>query len=152
MADTTFIKREIEPYVLKWLSKEFASHKFEEQPLPLSPAGGVHKFDAVSEDKTIVGSILSNRPFTSTGRENAGAVRKVLNDFHLLSLLPQSIQPILVFTDGDFCALARKRTKRFGQERIRMLVCPLPDNLQAELTKVLNAASQEQRAAGGPHR
>ena len=152
MADTTFIKREIEPYVRERLSKEFAGHKFEERPLPLSLAGGMHKFDAVSEDKTIVGNILSNRPFTRTGRENTGGVKKVLNDFHLLSLLPQSIQPILVFTDGDFCVLARKRSKRFGQERIRMLVCPLPDHLQAKLTKVLNTASQEQRAANEPHR
>ena len=152
MADTTFIKREIEPYVREWLSKEFAGHKFEERPLPLSLAGGIHKFDAVSEDKTIVGNILSSRRFTRTGRENTGGRRKLLNDIQFLSLLPQSIQLILVFTDGDFCALARRQCKRLGQERIRTLVCPLPKQLQARLTKTLNAASQEQRAANEPHR
>ena len=152
MADTTFIKREIEPYVREWLSKELVGHKFEERPLLVAPTGGMYKFDAVSEDETIVGNILSNRPFTRTGRENTGGVRKALIDFQLLSLLPQSIQPILLFTDKGFCALVRKRTKRFGQERIRMMVCPLPDYLQAGLTKMLNKASQEQRAADGSYR
>ena len=150
MADTTFIKREIEPYVREWLSKEFRGHKFDEKRILIHPSGGMHSFDAVSEDETIVGNILSNRAYTRTRRENTGGVRKALNDIQRLSLLPQSVQPVLVFTDGDFHDLVRRRSAGLRQSRIRMLVCPLGDHLQAELTKVLNAASQEQRAAYEP--
>jgi len=78
MADTTKIKNVIDPYVRKWLSTQFISHNFEEKSLKLS-GGGSYSFDAVSEDGLIIGEILSNRPKTSGGKENTGAVRKAQN-------------------------------------------------------------------------
>ena len=38
-----------------------------------------------------------------------------------------------------------KQTKRFGNEGIEFLYCPLPDDLQRQLMDNLNASSREQR-------
>ena len=114
MADTTFTKRELEPYVRDWLSKGLRRRKFDERPVSLGSWGGTHRFDAVSEDETIVGNILSNRASTRTGRENTGGVKKALNDIQLLNLLPPSVQTVMVFTDGDFCRLVCRRSKLLG--------------------------------------
>ena len=146
MADTTFIKKEIEPYVRKWLGGEFPGHRFDEKPVSVGESTE-HKFDAVAKDGTIVGDILTSRARTRTGRENTGAVRKACNDVELLNKLPPGKQRVLVFTDGDFCALIKKRANRHGLGQIQMLVCRLPDNLQRQLTKVLDDASAEQRSA-----
>lgn len=56
---------------------------------------------------------------------------------------------VLVFTDGDFCELMKRRGERHGIGQIRLLVCPLRAGLRSAVKEVLNAASQEQRAADG---
>lgn len=147
MADTTFIKKKIEPYVREWLGKLLPGHTFDELIVDL-PSGGTHRFDAVSEDRTIIGNILTNRAHTRTGRENTGAVRKAIADIELLNKLSPGTCLLLIFTAPDFCELMRKRGGRHGIRRIRLLICPLPDDLQAALIEVLTTASQEQRAAG----
>jgi predicted nuclease of predicted toxin-antitoxin system len=147
MADTTFVKRTIEPYVRGWLEKQFPGHKFAEKAVPLR-GGGKYKFDAVSEDETVVGNILSNRAKTRTGRENSGAVLKALKDIQYLTKLRRKVQPVLVFTDKDFQELMLRRGSRVEVRKIRTLVCPLPDHLQDKLVRVLDSASHEQRAAG----
>lgn len=87
MADTTFIKKEIEPYVRKWLAEKFPDHEFDEKPVSVGESTE-HKFDAVAKDGTIVGDILTNRARTRTGRENTGTVRKACNDVALLNKKP----------------------------------------------------------------
>lgn len=147
MADTTFIKKEIEPCVRGWLAKQFTGHRFCEKPIALT-TGRRHEFDAVSEDDTIVGDILSSRAQTRTGNENTGGVRKALLDLLYLNLLPPNVQRVLVFTDDGFRKLIKKRIKGLEVHPICMLLCPLPDALQDELKKVLNKASHLQRAVG----
>lgn len=146
MADTTRIKKEIEPFVRAWLSKELGDTELTERPVTLL-SGGVYKFDAVSEDGSIVAAILSNRPKTRTGRENTGGVRKALNDFERLKQLRGNVSKIIVFTDPEFCNLIQRRTKRFGSQDIDFKVCRLSPEKQKLLEKILNEASGEQRAA-----
>lgn len=142
MADTTYIKSTIEPFVREWLVTQFPGNSFVEQKVQLP--NGEHKFDAVSVDGLTIGNILCNRPKTRTGNENNGAVRKALNDIQLLQLLPQDTFRFLVFTDNEFRDLMTRRSQRIGAESIKMLTCPLPSELNLQLLRTLDAASLEQ--------
>lgn len=104
MADTTKTKTVIEPYVQEWLSKEFPGHVFQEKSV-LLVTGETYKFDAVAEDSSIIGAILSSRLLTRTGRENTGGVRKALAEISHLKLTPSGARRIMVFTDNGFCHL-----------------------------------------------
>jgi len=146
VADTTKIKTVIEPYIREWLSTRVPGHMFGEQLVQLS-SGYSYNFDAVAEDGSIVGAILCNRPLTRTGRENTGAVRKALGDLNYLRLLPDEVKKLMVFTDGGFCELVRRRATRLGTQPTEMMVCKLPISLRVLLEQILDQASKEQRAA-----
>ena len=145
MADTNFIKETVEPYVRSWLSTRFPDHNFGEKLMALT-SGGHHRFDAVSEDDSIVAAVLCNRSRTSTGNENIGGVRKAKEDVALLNLLPSRMKKAMVFTNEGFCDLVSRRAKRLGTTQIEMLVCSLPDELNSRLNSVLDKASREQRS------
>jgi len=146
VADTTKIKTVIEPYVRGWLATQFPGHMFEERPIQLT-SGGSYVFDAVSEDDLIIAAILSNRAVTRTGRENTGGVRKALTELSYLKVSPANAEKVMVFTDGSFCQLVKRRATRLGRETIKMVVCVLPPPLEALLREILDKASYEQRAA-----
>ena len=150
MADTTYIKTTVEPYVREWLRMQYGL-VFHERELSLS-GGGSHKFDAVAiKDGTpfIAANILSNRPKTASGKENTGGVRKALVDATNFARLPDGVEPKLVFTDTGFLELILRRSKAKGINGIEFLHCPLPLELAGKLQKVLDVARKEQRSATG---
>ena len=147
MADTTKIKTIIEPHARNWLSDQFPGHVFEEKPVQLA-SGGRHKFDAVTEDGSIVAAILCNKARTRTNRENTGGVRKALTDLSYLQALPAGVQKVMVFTDDSFCNLIHRRASGLLMEPVQMLICTLPPHLETLLGEILYEASHEQRAAG----
>lgn len=146
MANTRGIRTEIEPWVREWLAIQYNGVTFSEKKVKL-PTGDSYNFDAVSQDGTIVGAILSNRAKTRTGRENTGGVRKASQDLNYLKVLPSHITKLMIFTDTDFCELIIRRGKRQGIGGIQFLVCKLPPPLQSLLDSILDKASREQRAA-----
>ena len=146
MADTTSLKKGIERHVRVWLGSQFPGHHFQARSLLLR-SGKTFDFDAVSDDGSIMASILSNRPKTRTGNENTGAVRKALLDICYLLSVPGDPTRLMVFTDTAFRDLVALRD-RLGDGSIRMEVCPLPSDLATVRQAVLDDASREQRAAG----
>ena len=149
MADTQFIKRVIEPFMRKWLELRFQGQLFQERPVPLPD--GEFRFDAVSEDGSIVGLFMCNRPRTSSGNENSGAVKKALNDIHYLKLLTGQRVRLAVFTDDGFRDLVLRRSRRIGSDGIELLHCKLPKDLEQALCENLDACRQEQRSrSDGP--
>jgi hypothetical protein len=106
---------------------------------------GSFKFDAVSDDDSIVAVFLSNRARTSTGNENTGGVRKALNDIGYLKVAAAA-RRLVVFTHSSFGDLIKARSKRLGIEGIEFLHCVLPQDLQEQLDNVLDACSAEQRS------
>ncbi len=60
MADTTALKKQIEPHVQAWLQTQFGM-RFRRQTVPLTGHGtaGEHQFAAVSKDGKIVASVKS---------------------------------------------------------------------------------------------
>ena len=147
MADTTALKNDIERFVREWLSLRFRGQTFTEQPVKLD-TGYSHNFDAVSDDKSIVAEILSNRSRTRTGRENTGGVRKAQVDVALLNLVGEHRTRVMLFTDSDFMRLVANRAAKLGTKNIQFELCELPPELKRVVNDTLNEASKEQRAAG----
>ncbi len=146
MANTTLIKTLIEPYVREWMATEFPGHQFKETRVHLI-SGGNHKFDAVSEDGTIVAEILSNGAKTRGGNENTGGVRKAEGDLLRFFGIDDQTKKILVFTDPAFLDLIRRRTAGLGIERLTLVHCKLPAKLESKLQETRKSASEEQRAS-----
>lgn len=119
MADTTFIKRVIEPHLRLELERTHPRSRFAERSVTLSD--GSFKCDAVSEDGSIVAFFLCNRARTATGNENTGAVRKALYDIHCLKALPAMLR--IVCTNDDFRQLIIRRSKRFGTGVLSSCTC-----------------------------
>ena len=148
MANTTFIKNQVEPFVQRWLEDEGYGERLEERKVELA-SKMYYNFDAVTEDGSVVAAILSNRAETRGGNENTGGVRKALTEIAWLSAVKKpGARRLMVFTDADFMELITKRSRRLGDVKTKFLFCRLPEVLQSGLAEVLAAASKEHKAAG----
>src|SRR5688572_27042891 len=141
MADTTFIKKVIEPHMRQTLASWFPGHVFQEQAVALP--NGFFKCDAVSGDGSIVAFFSCNRPKTASGNPNTGGLRKALDDVHCLKSLV-AVKRLMVCTDDGFRKLVMKRSERFGNQGIEFRHFQLPDDLQGQLNSNLDASSREQ--------
>lgn len=98
VADTNFIKTEVEPFVREQLSQAYNRvFKAEATKLKLT-TNGEHEFDAVSQDGAVVASIKSHSGKTKSGRIASGGVLACIAELYYLSLL-EAEQRILVLTD-----------------------------------------------------
>ena len=124
---------------------EYPGHEFKETSVTLK-WGRVHKFDAVSEDGSIVAEILSNGAKTRGGKENTGGVRKAEGDLLRFHGINDQTIKIMVFTDADFLELINRRTAGLGIERLERVHCKLPAKLESLLQETRKNSSNEQRA------
>jgi hypothetical protein len=83
MADTTYLKREVETFVRRVLAERFGQ-PFSSERLRLLP-GGLHEFDAVSADRTIVVGIKSASGRTSGGNVPAAKLKDCLAEVYFLT-------------------------------------------------------------------
>ena len=90
MANTTLLKTEVESFIKEELKKLYSGSTVAEKGLPLYEKRdgtlAIHKFDAVSNDNTIVASIKSHSWKTSGGKYPAGKVGALFQALYLLSL------------------------------------------------------------------
>jgi len=145
MAKTTEL-REVELFVREELAKDYPGHTFLEKALPLHKKRdgtyAVHRFDAVSEDNTIVASIKSHSWLTSGGKSPGGKIGQIYQSLYFLSLVDAKTK-LLILTDREayegFLVVSNGKVA----EGVEIKLCPLPPELQLLVTKVQQKASQE---------
>lgn len=144
MANTTLMKTLVEPFVREQLEHEYGQ-PFSQRFLPL-PGGGLHEFDAVSDDGTVVTSIKSNSGLTSGGRRPGG---KILACYAELYYLAQVDSPSrhLVLTNPDFFEIFERDSRGKLVPGVSLKLIALPVALQSQVTEITAAASREM--AGG---
>ena len=159
MADTR-CQIECEAWVRDvWLTHHL-KQSFSERNIPLQ-SGGNFKFDAVSEDGTIVASISTSRAAMSGGKKGVGKLMKIRSDmlFHLLALAPRHV---MVFTESCMyeSVVAEKRRGRVPSQ-IELIRVELPPELSVRLAASRDRSSKEvqarvmetpEQAAGEPSR
>lgn len=146
MAKTTELKTKVEPFVRKWLEKSCPRHAFTEKPLRLRKKGdgtyATHRFDAVSEDNTIVASIKSHSWLTSGGNLPSGKIGQIYQSLYLLSLVDAKTK-LLILTDREAYEGFLEVSDGKVADDIEIKFCPLSPQLQVRVKKVLQKASQE---------
>src|SRR4030043_749573 len=132
MAKTTEL-REIEIFVREQLGKDYPDHTFTEKALRLRKkrdgSYAFHKFDAVSEDNSIVASIKSHSWLTSGGNLPSGKIGQIYQSLYLLSLVVAKTK-LLILTDKK--AYDGFLTVSDGKlaEGVEIKLYPLPPELQ----------------------
>ncbi len=145
MAKTTRL-REVELFVRKELERHYAGHTFTEKPLPLCKrrdgTSAFHKFDAVSEDNTIVASIKSHSWKTRGGKHPAGKIAGLFQALYFLSLV-NAQNKLLILTDKEaYDGFLRVSDGKISND-IEIRLCPLPPELEVMVNKVRQQASEE---------
>lgn len=146
MTDTRSLSR-VEEYVRGQLELRYGQ-PFHSEDLALVH-GGRHEFDAVSEDRTIVGQIKSHKGTTAGGRANIGGLHAAAEELFWLGQVAAG-KRLLVVTDSDFRS---RLTSKVGAS--------LPPGFEIEFVKldqehrrivenVNLKSSQEQRGVARP--
>ena len=146
MADTTYIKKVVEPWVRDWLSKRFTGHRFNSRKLPLSnitqDVPRIHEFDAVSEDGTIVTGIKGHSFKTSGGKLPSGKYHSLYQELYFLSLIKATIK-FLIITNEDMYRDFKNKSKGKIADGIELMFCQLPESIQQQVRRVTDKASKE---------
>ena len=140
MADTTYLKRVVEPFVREALAKEYGQ-RFVSRVLRLS-SGGTHEFDAVSNDGRIVASIKSASGNTARGRIPSGKIKDSIAELYFLCLVSAPMR-VLVLTSPEFYKiLSRKLVGRLA-DGLSLRLVSLPQEIQDQVERIQRVASEE---------
>ena len=140
MANTSYLRREVEKYVRAQLAQEF-HQPFAAEFLRLVP-GGRHEFDAVSADHNVIGSVKSASGLTSGGRIPSGKIKDCIAELYYLSLVEAPIRR-LVLTTPSFFEIFVKTTHGAVAAGIEVVCLPLPEEIQKQVDLVVRVASRE---------
>ena len=143
MANTNYLKNEVENWVRSWLAGQFPGHSFAKHTLKLS-TGGQHEFDAVSSDRNIIAGIKTNSYKTKSGNLPQGKFAELYRELYFLSLFNGS-NKVLILTNEDMFNDFRKRSEGKVAEGIRILFCQLPPAIIQKVKAVQRQASSEQK-------
>jgi len=151
MAKTTEL-REVELFVREQLGKDYPGHTFTEKPLHLrrkkDGSYAFHKFDAVSEDNTIVASIKSHSWLTSGGNLPSGKIGQIYQSLYLLSLVDANTK-LLILTDRETYEGFLAESDGKVADDVEIKLYPLTPELQAMVKKVKQRASREMQGHRG---
>jgi hypothetical protein len=146
MANTSYIKNEVEPWVRNWLSKQFPGQSFKSQQLALTNIAkcgpGSHEFDEVSEDGTIVAAIKGHSYKTSGGKPPSGKYASLYQERYFLSLI-KAHKKLLIFTNEDMYTAFLNKSRGMVADGIELVFCQLPEEMQRKVQKISEKASKE---------
>lgn len=144
MANTSLLKTLIEPYVRSWLSRTF-SIEFElaEIPIRLS-TGGLHRFDAVSKDRTIIAGIKSSglRNYKSKLPIGVGVIKSTFTELYFLSLV-KADKKLLILTDEKYYKHFLRVSDGKVAKGIEIIYCSLTNEILAKTASVHKSCSNE---------
>lgn len=128
--------------VEEYLPKQF-NQRFEGKLIPLL-WGGKFRYDAVSEDGTIIANISTSGAKTANGKQSIGKYHKIKSDTLYLIHANGATKRLLIFTEEDMQKhfIREKESGRFPPG-VDLLYVPLPDTLKNQVKIARFLASQE---------
>ncbi|MCW5937607.1 MAG: hypothetical protein KIT11_09915 [Fimbriimonadaceae bacterium] len=142
MADTT-----AQSAVANWVRDTFLPAKldlkFVHRRVRLR-SGGTYHFSFVSEDGKVVGSVITSRARTASGKLGNEKMNKYRADLYFL-LIAEAEQRLMVLTDPEMYELlcAEKALRGRIPQEIELLFAPLPKHLANRLAKSQKQAADE---------
>jgi hypothetical protein len=130
----------------RWIVAELSSRfsqRFEERLIYLT-WGGKFKFDAVSEDGTILANISTSQPKTAKGKPAIGKFHKIRSDALYLLHAVNAKQRLLIFTEKNMQEHfeGEQKSGRFPPE-VELLCIELPENINNRVNISRYLASKE---------
>lgn len=143
MADTTAQKNAERWIVGHFLPARFDGLLFQEQKVPLV-WGGVFAFDAVSEDRSIIGLVSTSAAITAGNNLATAKVQKLKCDTLYLTNVACSCKKLLVFSEASMSRHFKKEADagRFPKD-IELIHAELPEGLQSEVVAARTVARRE---------
>jgi len=144
VADTSYLRRVVEPYVRQELGRRYDTVFLPKVTGLVS--GGQREFNAVSHSGAIVASITSAGGKTVSGSVLPGRVRTAESELYYLTLVDATTK-LLVVTSPEFFALLLKRLDGKLATGISLELVELPEEMAAEVARVRAEASVEMSPA-----
>jgi hypothetical protein len=135
MADTTYLKKVVEPFIREKLADEYGI-SFESRILTLTTV------DAVSEDLKIVGAIKTAGGKTATGRIPSGKIKDSLAELYYLTLVSAS-ERLLILTSPEFYKIMENLLKGRLAPGLTLKLIELSGEIEKEVEKIKKRASVE---------
>lgn len=140
MADTTLMKKVVEPHIRGVLAREFGM-PFNSEILTLT-TGGTHEFDAVSRDGNTVAAIKSASGRTVRGKGPSGKIKSAEAELYYLTLV-SAPRRLLVLTDPEFHEIMCARLEGRLAPGISVRLIELPPHIQSQVRRLQKEASDE---------
>ncbi len=144
MADTSYLRRVVEPYVRQELGRRYDT-VFLPKVLGLV-SGGQREFNAVSHSGAVVASITSAGGKTVSGNVSPGKVRIAESELYYLTLVDAATR-LLVVTSPEFFSLLNKRLDGKLAPGISLELVELPEEMAEQVARVRAEASIEMSPA-----
>jgi len=144
MANTHLLKTLVEPYVRRWLSQkynvEFEGHEKEMRLV----TGGVHRFDAVSKDGSIIAGIKTSALRSDTTKRpiGVGVIKSTFTELYYLSIV-NAKRKLMVLTDKGFYDLFCKESKGKVSTGIEIIHCQLSQEILDKICVVHDTCRKE---------
>jgi len=134
MANTNLLKILVEPYVRSWLTKKYdIEFENDEKEMHLM-TGGIHRFDVVSKDGNVVAGIKTSA-LRENGKVGTGVIKSTFAELYYLSLMKAKIK-LMILTDKGYCDYFRKKSKGKLAKNIKIVHCPLPNNIEKNIAAI----------------
>jgi hypothetical protein len=143
MANTNYLKNDIENWCRNWLAQQFPGNHFSKQNLKLV-TGGNHEFDAVSNDKSIVAGITTRSWKTQGGNLPSGKFDGLYTELYFLNLVDAKIK-FLILTNKEMYDDFTRRSQGKVANGIEIKFCQLPLEKSVKVDSVQGIASRELR-------
>lgn len=140
MANTSLLKS-VEPLVRRWAAATYGRPvETGEVALQLT-SGGLHKFDVVSVDRTLVGGVKASRARLG-GRAGTGVIKSLFTELYFLSLVEAEVR-LLVLTDPALYGYFLRQAQGRIAPGIEIVQFALPEEMTARLAPVHESSSRE---------
>jgi hypothetical protein len=140
MANTRYLTTIVEDCVRRTLGGRHGL-VFEKRRLPLV-TGGLHEFDAVAVDGSVVASIKTASGMTAGGKVPSGKIKDSIAELYFLSLVEAPVR-LLILTTPAFHSILVRHLEGKVAPGIEILCEVLPPEVQAEVDYVQRTASAE---------
>jgi hypothetical protein len=105
------------------------------------PSGGFHRFDVVSEDRSLVAGVKTSRIRARSG-VGAGVIKSLYTEILFLHLVDAQTK-LLVLTDANLFQYFERVSNGKLPPDVHLVHFPLPDSIAVRLGSVHEAASIE---------
>jgi hypothetical protein len=142
MADTSYLRRVVEPYLLYWAGDRLKTQLEPRREYIGKNSGGglVHfAFDGVSQDGSVGVCISASRSYKT------GQMRKLFLDATLLNRCPRFKRRVMVFVEKHVWEGFKNQCDGMVDlRRIEPLVCTdLPPGMRARIEQIYSASAKE---------